>query len=196
MILTTDVSEKNLRRTAYSTAITIGPTLHEHKSLSHVVWEAWQGIAKKNLTPVGLCNVGYPSATHLKLKSRKILLVHNIPFSFLLFLIFRTEHVSLLCNIHFKTIEQIWDKLRANKTSHDMSLRYVSDRYPIYKVPDCDPEPQKKLLTITCSKYDLSWFHENLFIHYPWILLKDERKQLTKHPAVIFKSPRLSWKFP
>ena len=64
---------------------------------------------------------------------------------------------------HFKTIEQMCNKLWAHEISRHLSLRYVSDRYPIlHKDPDCDPEPHKKLPIITCSKYDLSWFHENL----------------------------------
>ena len=32
-----------------------------------------------------------------------------------------------------------------NETSHDLDLRYVSDRYPtLHKAPDCDPEPHSK----------------------------------------------------
>ena len=56
----------------------------------------WHGIAEKILSPMGLPNVGgYPSETHLKLKTRKIPLLHNIPFSVQMFLKYCTDHVSI-----------------------------------------------------------------------------------------------------
>ena len=78
---------------------------------------------------MGLSNVGgYLSETHLNLKSCKISLVNNIPFSLHMFLIFCTDHVSITT-------------VTTNETSHNLSLRYVSDRYPmLHKAPDCDPE--------------------------------------------------------
>ena len=59
----------------------------------------------------------------------------------------------------------MWNKLWAIETSRDLSLP-----------------------TVTCSKNDLQWFHENSFIRYSVIVLKDEREQYTKHTVVIFKS--------
>ena len=53
----------------------------------------------------------------------------------------------------------------------------------LHKAPDCGPEPQKKKNS-TCSKYVLSWFHENSLSHN---FAKDERKQHTKNPVIIFK---------
>ena len=43
-------------------------------------------------TPGLLCNIGYPSETHLKLKSHEISFVHNIRFSCTVVLKFCTEH--------------------------------------------------------------------------------------------------------
>ena len=137
-----------LRRTSYSTAVMIGKTLHEHKSQSHQVWDSWHGIAEKNLAPTGLSKVGgYPSETHLNLKFRKFSLVNKIPFSLHMFLIFCTDHVSInhRCAM-YKISKQLsryqMSYIWANETSHDLSLRYVSDRYPmLHKDPDCDPEP-------------------------------------------------------
>ena len=91
-----------------------------------------------------------------------------------------------MCNVkQLKTIESIWNKLWANETSLGLSLRYVSDRYPVLlKARDCDPEPQKKyqLLPVASTSY-----HDFTKIRYPIILLKDERKQHAKNPVIIFK---------
>ena len=50
--------------------------------------------------PWGLCNIRYPSKTHLKLKPREISFIHDIRFSCLIVLTFCTEHgtdIALLC---------------------------------------------------------------------------------------------------
>ena len=92
-------------------------TLHEHKSVTpsmrRVTRYSW-----KNLAPTRLSNVGgYPSETHLKIKSRKISLANNIPFRLHMFWYFaQTMSVSPLCNVqYFKTIEQVWNKLYMGK---------------------------------------------------------------------------------
>ena len=163
----------------------------ESHNPGYVKLSACHGIAEKNLSPMELSNVGgYPSETHLKtqkIKTRKISLVHSIPFSLHMFLIFCTDHVSITA-VQCTTIESMWNKLWANGTSLGLSLRYVSDRYPVlHKAPDCDPEPKKKKkyqpLPVASTSY-----HDFTKIRYPIILLKDERKQHIKNPMIILNS--------
>ena len=56
----------------------------------------------------------------------------------------------------------------------------------LHKAPDCDPEPQKSYQPLPVASTS---YHDFTKIRYPTILLKDERKQHTKNPVIIFKSP-------
>ena len=61
----------------------------------------------------GCCAIGYPSETHLKLKSRKISFSHNIHFSYPIILKFCRAwqyHCHALCKI-FKMIQQLQNTL-------------------------------------------------------------------------------------
>ena len=44
----------------------------------------------------GLCNIGYPSETHIELKSREISFAHNLSISYPTVLEFHTEHGSII----------------------------------------------------------------------------------------------------
>ena len=55
----------------------------------------FEKITVYKVGPGVLCNIGYPSETHLKLKSSEILLVHNIRFSGSIHFKFCTEHGSI-----------------------------------------------------------------------------------------------------
>ena len=182
VILTIDVFQK-LRTTSYSTAVMIGKTLHEHKSQSHQVWDAWHGIAEKNLAPTGLSNVGgYPSETHLNLKSRKISLANNIPFSLHMILIFCTDHVSITA-VQCTTFQNdwgadIWNKLYMGKRDFawfEFKIRF----WQISLVA------QGSWLWSWTKKYQplpgaSTSYHDFTKIRYPIILLKDEHQQNTK----------------
>ena len=83
-----------------------------------------------------LCNIGYPSETHLKLKSREISFVHNINLNDPIVLKCCTE--SLPCPVQkFKTIGRLKQMLWTNKTSQALSLRWVSDWHPILHSTCC-----------------------------------------------------------
>ena len=74
--------------------------------------------------------------------------------------------------------------------SQDLSLRYVSDRYPmLHKAPDCDSDPHTHTHTITCSKHVLLWFHENSLSHK---FAKRRTETTYKNPVIIFKSLRIA----
>ena len=53
------------------------------------------GWAPTQIHPWGCCNIGYPSETHLKLKSCEIFFAHNICFIYPIILKFCTEHGSI-----------------------------------------------------------------------------------------------------
>ena len=60
-------------------------------------WDEWASL--KIILCFGgtqgvLCNIGYPSETHLKLKSREYSFVHNICLGYPIILKFYTEHGS------------------------------------------------------------------------------------------------------
>ena len=52
-------------------------------------------VLQRGLTAGALCNIGYPSEIHLKLKSREILYAHNSCLSWPIILKFCTEHGSI-----------------------------------------------------------------------------------------------------
>ena len=82
-----------------------------------------------------LCNAGYPSETHLKLKSREISFTHNSFISIPIILKFCTEHGSITAN--FEMIVQLEQLLWTNEISRDWISRWVLDRFPIlHKAPD------------------------------------------------------------
>ena len=62
----------------------------------HIGWSFKTSIQHIDGLPIQqvLCNIGYPSETHLELKSHEISLVHNIRFNYLIDLKFCTEHGS------------------------------------------------------------------------------------------------------
>ena len=62
-----------------------------HHQVFKWVAEPWRQYRQ----PGVLCNIWYPSKTHLKLKSREISFVHNIRFSCPIVLKFCTEHGSI-----------------------------------------------------------------------------------------------------
>ena len=74
-------------------------------------------------------NTEYPSETQIEPKSRKISFVHSIRVNWPITLKFCTEHGRI------KTIRRLQLKLRANESSRDLSLRSVSDGYPILYMP-------------------------------------------------------------
>ena len=72
-----------------------------------------------------LCNIGYPSEIHLKLKSCEISFSHNSCFSWPI-------AASLSCSVqNFKSTGQLNRMLWTNEISRDLSLRWVSDGYPM-----------------------------------------------------------------
>ena len=81
--------------------------------------------------PGVLCIIGYPSETHIKLKSREISFVLNIRLDKQIVLIFCTEHgsiIAVLCakfQYDWKTDKCLW----TNEVLRDFSLRWVSDGY-------------------------------------------------------------------
>ena len=79
-----------------------------------------------------LRNIGYLSEIHLKLKSREISFAHNSCFDRSLWNFAQSTAVSLPCSVqNFKLIGQLQRKLWTNEFSRDLSLRWVSDGYPI-----------------------------------------------------------------
>ena len=82
-----------------------------------------------------LYNKGYPSETHLNLRSCEISLICNTCFNcpkILKFCIAQSMAVILPCSVqNWKVIWQLWDMLWANKTSQDLILICVSDGYSI-----------------------------------------------------------------
>ena len=76
-------------------------------SLRSVTRYSWKKMAAMGLSSVG----GYPSKTHLKLKTCKISLVHNIPFIFHMFLIFCTDHVSITV-VQCTTFQNNWVNMK------------------------------------------------------------------------------------
>ena len=76
--------------------------------------------------PAGaLCNMGYPSETQLKTKSRKISFAHNLFFSYPIGLKFaESTAVSLPCYVqNVETIARRRQISRTNVISRDLSLR-------------------------------------------------------------------------
>ena len=93
-------------------------------------------------SPGALCNIGYPSEIHLKLKSHEISLAHYSCFSWPITLIgqlsvwnfAQSTAVSLPCSVqNFKPIGQLKRVLWRNEISRDLSLRWVWDGYPILR---------------------------------------------------------------
>ena len=121
---------------------------------------AWHGIAEKISNGAVQCRQ-VSVETHLKLKTHKI------------------TSVSLLCSVqYFKTMESIWNKLWANEASLDLSLRYVSHRYPmLHKAHKTKYQP----LPVASTSY-----HDFTKIRYPIILLNDKWKQHTKNTKILW----------
>ena len=85
-------------------------------------------MAKVETWPGVLCNIEYPFETPLKVKARENSLVHNIGFNNLIVLKFCTVPCSVQ---NYKVIERLKHMLWTNEISRDLSLRCVSDGYPI-----------------------------------------------------------------
>ena len=80
----------------------------------------------------GLCNVGYTSETHFKIKSWEISFVHNIRFSCPIGLKFCAQSTAVILPWSvqsFKTFDQLRHGLRANKISQDLCSRCVSSQF-------------------------------------------------------------------
>ena len=103
-------------------------------------YEQWDYHSHKpNKGVEALCNIRYSSETHLKLESHKNLIVHKIVFLCHIVLKFCTEHGSIIAVLRAKVymIGYPQNKLWANETSRDLSLRCVSDGYSIlHKAPE------------------------------------------------------------
>ena len=79
-----------------------------------------------------LYNIRYPSEIHIKLKSREISFAHNSCFSWPIALKLCAEHGSIIAVLCAK-FQTDW----TNEISRDLSLRWVSDGYPIFhSTPD------------------------------------------------------------
>ena len=79
-----------------------------------------------------LCNIGYPSETHLKLKSHKNSFVHNIRFSCRIVLKIYTTHNCDTTVLHTKLRNGLlWNMLWENEISRDLGESCFSDGYPI-----------------------------------------------------------------
>ena len=135
------------------------------------------------LKNMGLSNVGgYPSETHLKLKTRNISLVHNIPFGLHMFLIFCRDHVSITA-VQCTTIQNGWVNMKKAMGKRDLAwfefkirfwhISYVAQGPWLWswskkqktKKNTKTQKHTQKIPTITCSKYVLSLFHENSLSH-------------------------------
>ena len=78
-----------------------------------------------------ICNIGYPSETRLKLKSREVLFAHNIHSRYSIVLQFCAA-VSQPCSVqNFKTIGKFMNKLWVNESLRDLGWRRVSHSYAI-----------------------------------------------------------------
>ena len=109
-----------------------------------------------------LCNIGCPSQTHLKPKSCEISLVSTFNQSF--------NHFEILhrawqwyCHALLK-ISKWWDKLmwmlRMNDNLWDLSLRWVSDEYPVlYSTPRL---PWWTLVHWVCQACLLTWWYHDM----------------------------------
>ena len=80
-----------------------------------------------------LCNIGYPSETHLKPKSHEISFAHNLWSIIRSFWNSAESTVAILpCFVqNFKTITQQKRMLWTNEVWRDLSFRWVSDGYSI-----------------------------------------------------------------
>ena len=119
--------------------IETGPSCPIHKS------EEGQGIQEAEIVRYieltfsngtwGCYNIRYPSKTHLKLKSCKMLFVHGIHFICPIVTKCCTKQSKWLsppcCIPNCKTTGQLSNKLWANDISRDLSLSRVSEEYPI-----------------------------------------------------------------
>ena len=80
-------------------------------------------------TPGLLCNIGHPSETHLKVKSRKVLLAHNL-FVQSFWHFAQSTTAILLCSVQYsKLIGQLKCLLWMNEIWWDISLRWFSVGY-------------------------------------------------------------------
>ena len=87
--------------------------------------------------PGALCNIGHPSETHFKLKSREVSFAHN-PARGCSIVFAQSTSVIPSCSLqNFKTVGQLKRMLWTSELSWDLSLGWVSDGYPIlHSTPD------------------------------------------------------------
>ena len=154
------------------------------------------------LKNMGLSNVGgYPSETHLKLKTRNISLVHNIPFSLHMFLLFCRDHVSITA-VQCTTIQNGWVNMKKAMGKRDLAwfefkirfwhISYVAQGPWLWSWSKKQKTKKTQKHKNTHKKYQplpvaSTSYHYFMKIRYPIILLKDEWKQHTKNPVIIFK---------
>ena len=84
--------------------------------------------AAKLEDPRRCCTMGYPSETHLKLKSHEILFIHNIHFSDQIIFKFCTEHGSntaVLCaKFHNDLTTEQWGMGKWDFTRFEFEMRF------------------------------------------------------------------------
>ena len=113
-----------------------------HFDNKHQLNGMWQDIYSRKkqsyqaLEAGVLCKIGYPSETHLKLKSREISSITSVSIVQSVWNFAQSTAVTLSCSVqNFKAISQLHE-LWANEISRDLSLRWISDGYPIlHKAP-------------------------------------------------------------
>ena len=115
-------------------------------------------------TPGVMCNIGYPSETHFKLKSREISFVHNIHFNCPIGEIFAHSTAVLLpCSVqNSKAISQLKHDLRANEISRDLSSRWILDGYSILHKAPAHRGSRWLLLCVP----DITYLHSYLSIDF------------------------------
>ena len=88
-------------------------------------------VIEINIHPEALCNIGYLSETHLELKSDEVSFVHSLFCKYAIVLKFCTMH-DILCSVqNYIMTGQLKRMLWTNEISWDLSLRWVSDEYPL-----------------------------------------------------------------
>ena len=85
--------------------------------------------------------MGYPSEAHFKLKSREVSFAHNLLLNYPTVLNVYTEHDSLIV-VFCTKYQNDWpnemsvmdEPAGTNEISRDLSLRWISDGYPILQL--------------------------------------------------------------
>ena len=129
--------------------------------ISHIGCWFWLNTIKYSFStqiyPGALCNIGYSSKTHLKPKSRETLFARNLYVTQL----FWNFAQSMAVSLPYSAIWILQHMLRMNEISRNLSLRCVSDGYPIFhRAPGCCISHSRQQLSRNeqyCNKQLITW---------------------------------------